>query len=586
MAKGRRTPEGGSPPRRAPLRARGVRTADNAPRAVPARLAAAPLGDLAFRLLHHANSGLPRIDYLAEVLNEVLEASGADRVSLWLREGARLVRCGRTRGRPASFRYETVRGGATPGARLADVVALAVLAKGTDATLPPLLHEASSPGDCATGSLPPAPTVGSRTLLPIAVGGERVGVLELRSRRRDAFTPEAVAAYERLAPVLGCALVSQQAQAAVHERVKELTCLYGITQIAGRPELTVAQIVEGVVRVLPAAWQYPEITVARIVLDGRAYASPGFHVGGASQTTAIVANRVERGFVEVAYARHKPKIDEGPFLKEERSLIDAIARQLALIIERRDAAAERAKLEEQLRHADRLATIGQLATGVAHELNEPLGNVLGFAQLATKAINAGEPVAADLQKITKAALHAREIVKKLMLFARQAPRRKTAVNLNTVVLESLYFVEARCAKQGIELVRRLKPSLPDIVADPSQLQQVLVNLVVNAVQAMPSGGRLTIRTGRADGHVSLVVEDTGLGMSDEVRQQIFIPFFTTKDVDEGTGLGLSVVHGIVSAHGGSIAVKSEPGRGSRFEILLPVAGVATFKEVEPDAVFW
>jgi two-component system NtrC family sensor kinase len=106
-------------------------------------------------------------------------------------------------------------------------------------------------------------------------------------------------------------------------------------------------------------------------------------------------------------------------------------------------------------------------------------------------------------------------------------------------------------------------------ADPGQMHQVLVNLVVNAIQAMPGGGRLTIRTGVSEGVVRLVVEDTGVGMSEEVLSKIFLPFFTTKDVDQGTGLGLSVTHGIVSAHGGSIRVQSEPGTGSRFEVVLP-----------------
>ena len=558
---------------------------------------AEPTGAFAFRLLHDANSGLPRIDYLDRTLAELLDASGADMAALWLREGSRVVRCRRSAGRPGSFRLETVRsgapsrGGSTGGSRGVDALALAILDGRRPAGRSRLTPSGSFAGEPPAGVRRPdrgagPPGRGSLALVPIAVGGERVGLFELRSRRKGAFSPDAVAGYERLAPIVGCALVSQRAQAAVHERVKELTCLYGITQIAERPELTVAQIVAGVIKLLPAAWQYPEIAVARIVLDGRTRASAAFRAGWPSQTAAIVANRVERGFVEVAYTRHRPELDEGPFLKEERSLIDAVALQLALIVERREAAAERQQLQEQLEHADRLATIGQLAAGVAHELNEPIGNMLGFAQLARKAAAAGNSVAADLDKIAAAALHAREIVRKLVLFARQAPPTKTEVDLNAVIAEGFYFVEARCAKQGIEIVRRLKSGLPGIVADPSQLRQVLINLLVNAVQAMPDGGRLTIRTGRADGHVTLVVEDTGIGMTEEVKRQIFLPFFTTKDVDEGTGLGLSVVHGIVAAHGGSITVESEPGRGSRFEILLPIAGLATYKEADPNAVFW
>ena len=143
-------------------------------------------------------------------------------------------------------------------------------------------------------------------------------------------------------------------------------------------------------------------------------------------------------------------------------------------------------------------------------------------------------------------------------------------HLRQLVEDGLYFLESRCATAGIELIRSLSTDLREIVADPSQLHQALVNLVVNAIQAMPRGGRLTVRTDRGDGAVLLSVEDTGIGMSEAVRKQIFIPFFTTKDVNQGTGLGLSVVHGIVTAHGGRIQVESEIGKGSRFEIRLPL----------------
>jgi signal transduction histidine kinase len=175
----------------------------------------------------------------------------------------------------------------------------------------------------------------------------------------------------------------------------------------------------------------------------------------------------------------------------------------------------------------------------------------------------------DLQKIEVASLHAREIIRNLLLFARQTTPHKERINLNQVVTDSLLFLEARCVRQGIELVRRLSPGLPEITADPAQLKQVLFNLVVNALQAMNRGGRITVQTKQQRTKVLLRVEDTGCGMSDEVLGQVFIPFFTTKDVGEGTGLGLPVVHGIVIAHGGSISVTSQLGRGTSFEIRLP-----------------
>jgi signal transduction histidine kinase len=187
--------------------------------------------------------------------------------------------------------------------------------------------------------------------------------------------------------------------------------------------------------------------------------------------------------------------------------------------------------------------------------------------------NAGIPrqVEQDLDRIVSASLHAREVIRKLMLFARQMPPSRTRLDLNQVVKEGLYLFEARCARQGIHLELSLGTGLPKVYADATQLTQVLTNLVVNAIQAMPRGGKLAVATRADQKAVILRIEDNGEGMSPEVKKQIFLPFFTTKEADHGTGLGLAVVHGIVSGHRGTIQVESHVGRGTRFEIRLPLS---------------
>jgi signal transduction histidine kinase len=411
----------------------------------------------------------------------------------------------------------------------------------------------------------------SLALIPLVVADENIGLLQLKCKKPDHFSESEIEFCERIARNLAIALVYQRSQAAVHERVKELTCLYGIAQISEEPALPLEDTLQRIVELLPPAWQYPEITCARITMDGHSYVTPDFKEVGQKQTAEIVVGRQNRGAVDVVYKERKPDLDEGPFLHEERNLIDTVARQVGLIVERRQSEEERIQLQDQLRHADRLATIGQLAAGVAHELNEPLGSILGFAQLAGKSPEVSGQTRNDIKKIESASLHAREVINKLMMFARQVPPKKVKVNLNQLVEEGLYFLESRCAKEGVELVRSVEPDLPEITADYAQLLQVLVNLAVNAIQAMPNGGRLTVGTSCTDDSVSLLVEDTGVGMSREVLKQIFMPFFTTKDVGQGTGLGLAVVHGIATSHGGSINVGSEPGRGSRFEVVFPIA---------------
>ena len=372
--------------------------------------------------------------------------------------------------------------------------------------------------------------------------------------------------------------IRRRTTTALQERVKELTCLLRMAEIAGKPGISIDDILQQTVALLIPAWQYPEVASARIVLDGQVHAAAGFRESLNSQRADVAVQGINRGFVEVVYMQARPELDEGPFLREERNLIDAVAQQVGSIVERRHAETDRADLQNQLRHADRLATIGFLAAGVAHELNEPLGNILGFAQLARKCPGLPESANRDLEKIETASLHAREIIKKLLVFARQMPPEKTLVDINQVVHEGLFFLEARCAKSGIEVEYALDASLPLVPADPAQVNQVVVNLVVNALQAMPEGGRLRVQTVNGKDHVCLSVEDSGAGMSPNVLQQVFVPFFTTKDVGQGTGLGLPVVHGIVTSHEGTIYVQSEVGRGTRVEIRLPVPSAANGTE--------
>jgi signal transduction histidine kinase len=358
-------------------------------------------------------------------------------------------------------------------------------------------------------------------------------------------------------------------QWALRERVKELVCLYGIAKVVEKPGRPLDEVANGIVALLPPAWQHPDIATGRITIDECRFCSNPFAEGPFRQAADIVLNGSKQGEVEVFYLEERPEFDEGPFLKEERSLINEIARQVALVIERRQAESEKERLQEQLRRADRLATIGKLAAGIAHELNEPLGAILGYAQLTLREFGIPDQMGLNLEKIVKASLHAREVIRKLLLFSRQVPSEQRAVQINDVVTDSLYLLESRCIKSGVKIALRLSKNLPEVSADPGQIQQVILNLAVNAIQAMPAGGILRVITEPAEDHIRLVVEDTGVGMEPETLRQIFNPFFTTKEVGQGTGLGLSVVHGIITAHGGTIRVDSAPGSGTRFEVLLP-----------------
>ena len=374
----------------------------------------------------------------------------------------------------------------------------------------------------------------------------------------------------RLGSVIGRSLSHNLSRFELRERVKELTCMYNIANLAVTSNQHLDSFLQQAAELLPAAYLYPEITSARIVLDGKTFETSGFAPSPRTQSAAIMVGGLRRGVLEVVYRQPRPELDEGPFLAEERRLLDSVAREIAIIVERRQAEVEQARLQDQLRHADRLATIGKLAAGVAHELNEPLTGILGFAELLKDLPGMPAGASSDLARIESAALHAREVVRKLLLFARQISPKQGRVAVNRLVQEVVAFFQARLSQQGIKVQTRLEKALPEVRADESQIRQIVMNLTINAIHAMDAGGVLSIATRSRGGEIVLCVRDTGKGIPEDIQDKIFLPFFTTKDVDLGTGLGLSVVHGIVKSHRGRIKVASAAGRGAEFKVYLPM----------------
>lgn len=404
----------------------------------------------------------------------------------------------------------------------------------------------------------------SEALLPFRVSAQARGVLRLcnPSRGFDASLIEQAAV---LAQSLGDRLAQDQTEAALRERVKELSCVYRIAQIAAEAKPLEDALTE-IAQLLPGAWQRPQATSAEIAVGERVYRSHGFRESAHALEAPVVRGGQARGWVKVFHAEGYPG---PPFLPEERPLIEAVARELSSLVERRAGEAERSALEGQLLHADRLATIGLLAAGVAHELNEPLASILGFAQLAQKAPELSDSTRADIERVIKGSLYARDVIRNLLVFSRQSPQQRVETDLESALDQAIALVEPRLSSSRVTLSERRAPDLPRLQADPSQLQQVFLSLFVNAIQSMPDGGELCVELRAQPGALVASVSDTGAGIAPEDLDQVFLPFFTTKDVGEGTGLGLSVVHGIVTAHGGTVSVSSEVGRGTRFEVVLP-----------------
>jgi signal transduction histidine kinase len=239
------------------------------------------------------------------------------------------------------------------------------------------------------------------------------------------------------------------------------------------------------------------------------------------------------------------------------------------------------ELERSLRQSEKLATIGQLASGLAHEIGTPLNIIGGRVELTKRRLEDKEEAQKNLDIISNQTTRITKIIQELLGFARKKGPGEKPVLVGSLLETTLDFVEHQIRKQHVTVVKDIQDNLPSVIGDSDQLQQVFLNLILNAIQSMPDGGTLrvfalstyTSKKGLADGrqqdYVAVSIADTGKGMESEVIQNIFNPFFTTKD--KGTGLGLTISQGIVQDHEGWIDVESEVGKGSTFKVYLPAS---------------
>ncbi|MFH1532911.1 MAG: response regulator [Pseudomonadota bacterium] len=359
----------------------------------------------------------------------------------------------------------------------------------------------------------------------------------------------------------------------VGERVKEQACLYKVLERTATSMESALDLLRGVVRVLPEGLRYPEIACARLTLDGHTAITDRFEETPWCLAVAIEVAGEPRGRAEVFYREHRSG-EAGPFLPEEHEAIKAIARAIGQGVERR-------QLQLQVVQSQRMESIGTLASGVAHEINNPLNIVMNFAQLIQD--EAGTPDAAReyAATIVEESLRMAGIVRNLLAFSRNEKESHSPADVTTLVHGTLTLIGAALRKDQVEVAAQIPEGLPKVHCRSQQIQQVLLNLLTNARDALNARfpGAHPDKVVRVDAAaferegqpwVRISVEDRAGGIPSDVAAHVFEPFFTTKSRDQGTGLGLSISYGLVKEHEGLLWFENEPGVGTRFHVDLKV----------------
>lgn len=354
----------------------------------------------------------------------------------------------------------------------------------------------------------------------------------------------------------------------LNERIKELKCLYDISTLASDASLSMPQKLQAIAERISGAWRYADEAVAEIRVEDQSFLSRTLVAPGISLSEPVVFESVNVGYVRVHYPAGKRRMSD--FLRYESLLLRKLAEEVSTLYERYKRQEREELLRRSVERNDRLAILGELTAGIAHELNTPLGNILGYAEFISESRDSGQ-IKKDAEKIIRSAIHSREVVKKLMFFSCEMPEKSETVDVNQVVESSLDLLQPTLNSKKVRLNLSLQKDLPHIVIDSIRLTQIIFNLIINSIHASEANGVIEVSTSHKSEWLKLTVIDHGMGIPEEIRDKVFEPFFTTKEVGEGSGLGLSVVYGIVRKYGGHIHFTSELNNGTTFVVDLPFA---------------
>lgn len=361
----------------------------------------------------------------------------------------------------------------------------------------------------------------------------------------------------------------------LNRRNRELTCLYRLGEAARTIEHE-GDMFQRAADLIHDAVALPAVTGTRIAFDGRAFCTEPFQETPWAVRSSIIADGRQRGQVEVFYLEEELSKETNFVLDNEQNLLDTVAELLGATIERREA-------EAKVIHASKLASVGELAAGVGHEINNPVNGIINCAQILMEHLDKTSKDFEFARLIHGEAERIAKIVQSLLMYSRQDKDQHSLADLTDIVGVVMSLCHKRLVKSHIELSVEVAEDLPRFRCRSEQLQQVLLNLVINATHALderypgPDPNKImritaTQRKARGETFIRIVVEDHGCGIAPEHMDRIFDPFFTTKGRDTGTGLGLSVSHGIMKSHGGTIKAESKRGEYTRMILELPAKG--------------
>lgn len=357
------------------------------------------------------------------------------------------------------------------------------------------------------------------------------------------------------------------AEAKLKERIKELTCLYEVTSIIVNSDYDQLETsLESIVNCVKKALQFEKDAQVMLKTTDYEQTSNGYQPETVKLSSAIkVFNKID-GHIEITYP--SGTYSKNDFLKEEQKLLHNVSLAIGNLLERKQIRDSELVVKRKMEHADRLHILGEITAGIAHELNTPLANILGFAELLKEHVS-DPSTGRDLERIIDNAIFSREIVKKLMFFACEMPQQIKVVALNPIVENVLNLLKPALMEKKIKLISSFGGENIRLKADTVQLTQVFFNLVMNAIYSSPQFGTIAVAVSEKEKVIRIEFSDQGTGIDPKNMDKIFEPFFTTKPLGEGSGLGLSVVHGIITSHKGSISQHPNSPKGTVFVVDFP-----------------